>query len=461
VRTLDLFAGPGGWSVACKQLGIEEWGVEKDDAAVVTRDAAGHQTLYRDVRQATELGLRDTRGQWDGLIASPPCQTFSLAGKGSGRDALEQVLVGVESYRSGTPMTYEQLSALSGDERTALVLEPLRYVKGLRPEWLAFEQVPTVLPVWEAYAEVLREWGYSVVTANLQAEQYGVPQTRKRAILLASRVREVSLPTPTHSRYYTRSPKKLDPGVPKWVSMAEALGWPTDGILVSNYNTGGQLGTPGERGTDEPSFTVTSKFDRNRVRGMQLDPEQVEYVNGGMENSARRSADKPAPTVMFGHATSLVTWQRRDSGPQAEREPRTVDQPSYTIRAHGSGSNPSGVQWLFADGADRINNQSGSEYDVAEQVSQPASTIATRELVPFRGANANRFNGSKKSRNDGIRVEVWEAGVLQSFPRDYPWQGSRTKQYEQVGNAIPPGLAAASLAAVTGISLQVAGEVAA
>ncbi len=73
---LDLFAGAGGWSIACARLGIDAIGIELDSHACQTRRASGLTTVPGDV---SLVSPRDFRGV-DGLIASPPCQSFSNAG---------------------------------------------------------------------------------------------------------------------------------------------------------------------------------------------------------------------------------------------------------------------------------------------------------------------------------------------------------------------------------------------
>ena len=205
---MDLFAGPGGWDEAARRLGIENvCGIENDMDTCRTRLAAGHWTFEADVLDVKPF-------QHVGQIASPPCQSFSVAGLGAGRRALDDVL-GLVAMLAADPWAELRWS---GDERTRLVVEPLRWALRARPEWVALEQVASVLPIWQACADVLREAGWSVATGVLHAEAYGVPQTRKRAVLVAHRGREVRLPAETHDRY-----RKGERG--RWASMADVRGW--------------------------------------------------------------------------------------------------------------------------------------------------------------------------------------------------------------------------------------------
>lgn len=361
---LDLFAGSG-WGVACKWLGIHENGVEIMPEAVATREAAGMRTIYRDV--------------WDGLldpsmvpdhdlhISSPPCQTFSAAGNGAGRRALSDVLAAISEGMHEDPRRLFELTERL-DPKTALVLTPLAHVFRDRPRFVALEQVPSVLPVWQACAEVMRTWGYSVEVAVLNAEQWGVPQTRRRAILVARNDGlPVSLPTPTHSRYYSTNPTKLDEGVLPWVSMADALGW---GMTERPYMT---IATGTEGGGPDPAALGGSSA-RRKV-----------YEASVLQSWPRWVHERPAPTI--------VGTRRSEGGMLVGRQ--------------------------LADNSRR--DVGGHQTSVGLHPGQLAA----------------------------VRVTGDEGAALQSFPTPFPFQGTKTKQFLQIGNAVPPLLAWAILAELT------------
>lgn len=260
-------------------------------------------------------------GPVQGLIASPPCQSFSRAGSQKGRQDKADVLACAHELALGHDTRSERLPGLQ-DPRSLLTVEPLRWAIDLKPEWLAFEQVPTVLELWTHFASLLELHGYHVDTGVLSSEQYGLPQTRKRAFLIANRLRPVHLPQPTHPAF-----RKGDSS--GWVSMAQALRWPD-----------GYVGFPRRADAGRPSI----ELDGQHYRARDL-----------------RSTSEPA---------FAVTEKAR----------------SWTLTT--------------ADG------------------SRPVTEAETSTLMGFRPS--------------------------------YPWHGSRTKRFHQIGNAVCPPLAAAVIDAAMG-----------
>ena len=339
ISTTDLFAGAGGASLGFHAVTDNVLGFEWDDDAVATQWAAGMSVCRADLSRLMPVGVL---GGHHHLHASPPCTTFSIAGKGKGREHLDTLGVAVRDILTGGE-TDVDLSDI--DEVTLLTLVPARWIAATMPDTISFEQVRQVLPLWEAYADGLEALGYDVWTGLIHAEQYGVPQTRTRAWLTASRVgTDPTPPPPTHSRYHSRNPSKLDEGVLPWVSMADALGLAEGGVGFRRRN---------------------DRDDGNEYRARDL-----------------RDVEAPA----FGLTEKARSW--------------THLRPSTTVngdpRLSGPGRNDPDV--------------SGSQY----------------------GPNSRR-------------ITIEEAAVLQGFPADYPWQGTKTSAFRQCGNAVCPPIAEAIL----------------
>lgn len=81
---------------------------------------------------------------------------------------------------------------------------------------------------------------------------------------------------------------------------------------------------------------------------------------------------------------------------------------------------------------------------------RPATTVQGDPRISGPGHKDGRpGSGYPRQQDDAIRVIIEEASILQSFRPDYPWQGKRSKQFLQCGNAVPPKLAEALLRVVT------------
>lgn len=342
---VDLFAGAGGWDLGARAIGIEPVGIESDRWACTTRAAVGLRTIRADVTQLSLEPFADA----EGLIASPPCPDFSIAGRRAGIEG----------------------------QTGRLMWQVPRWVQAVRPRWVACEQVPLALPWWEQFGAEMRTWGYRTWTGLLNSADYGVPQTRVRAILLAHRDRQPWPPEPTHSKHPGGFDELLS-----WVSLAEALGW----SWAPEWSWEGSDGTTRCVSSAEPAHTVMGHRSPRWAYGERA----VLHTNRGQDRHGRRqmvSVGRSAPTV----------------------------------------SGKAGGQWVF---------------------DRPATTIAADARIAKPG---HHDWGNGRVKGDGIKVELWELGVLQGFPHDYPWQGNKTQRATQIGNAVPPPLAAAVLGALTGL----------
>lgn len=366
---MDLYAGADGWGEAARSLGLPSpIGLEVEHDPCATAVAAGGRRVRADV---STYPTAPFAGRVVGITGSPPCQAWSMAGKRDGERDRARVHELVDRYAAGdTTAWWAWCEAGWHDPRSHHAAQPVRWVRDLRPEWVCLEQVPAVLGLWQHIARVLDYWGYATWTGLLNSADYGVPQTRTRAFLVASRVRSVRPPVATH--YDPRRGEAMW-GTP-WVSMADALGWGND---------------------TRPAPTATGGGTSS---------------GGGVEVFAGS----------YARAAALNT--NRDQREDGSRQVVTIDRPAPTFTVK------SGGQWTR---------------------SRPATTVAADPRVPAPGHRDRA--GGERQHAESIRVSVTEAAVLQGFRPDYPWQGTRTSQYTQLGNAVPPPLAAAVLAVAAGL----------
>ncbi len=171
LTTIDLFAGAGGLSVGLRRAGFRvACAVELDPHAAHSfrlnhRDA---EVLVDDIRRVTGPMLTRAarlRGRrLDLLTGCPPCQGFST----------------LRTRRHGVAVP---------DDRNNLILEYLRLVRSLRPRAIVLENVPGLAlnAGYRTFCRGLSDAGYDFQSAVVDASDFGVPQRRKRLVLVAVR----------------------------------------------------------------------------------------------------------------------------------------------------------------------------------------------------------------------------------------------------------------------------------
>jgi len=183
IKAVDLFCGVGGLTYGLMKAGIPVVaGVDIDAsceyAYTVNNDC---QFIKKSIEDVTGIELRKLlRGaKTKILVGCAPCQPFS-------------------SHR-------KDKQNRSNHKDWKLLYQFARLVKEVRPHIVSMENVPELVneKVFEDFVNTLTEEGYHVSFNVVNAANFGVPQRRRRLILLASRIKRISILPSTHTQHTT------------------------------------------------------------------------------------------------------------------------------------------------------------------------------------------------------------------------------------------------------------------
>ena len=179
---VSLFSGCGGMDLGFEQAGFTGLlSCDIDPLVISVHDAnLNGRAAVLDLSRVPSAGLAGLRP--DVVIAGPPCQGFSTLGK-------------------------RQLA----DPRNSLVVTAVRHAVALRPKFVALENVQGAVSgqhaeYWQSAVKILSKAGYSTETHPIVSANFGVPQIRRRVLLLAWRDKRRSCPAANGSRLTGCSP---------------------------------------------------------------------------------------------------------------------------------------------------------------------------------------------------------------------------------------------------------------
>ena len=181
ISAVDLFCGIGGLSYGFQKAGIKiKVGIDFDSTCRYAFETnCKTKFIHEDI---TKVKSKDVASYFDAndikiLVGCAPCQPFS---------------------------TYTLNGDKQKDKRWQLLEEFARIIEDTQPDIVSMENVPNLLnfkkaPVFPNFVKRLKDDGYHVWYDVVYSPDYGIPQKRKRLVLLASKKGEIKLIEPTHT----------------------------------------------------------------------------------------------------------------------------------------------------------------------------------------------------------------------------------------------------------------------
>lgn len=384
---VDLFCGAGGLSTGFVKEGFRPLlALDSDPSACRTYrlnhpELPEENVICRDIRTTPveELERRSGPGGPDVLIGAPPCQGFSIAGMRS-------------------KLSYHARATLGGyslqeDERNFLFQYMVGAALRLRPQLFLMENVPGMNSArkgqrsfMRAAEQMLRDAGYTTAIWKLDAAAYGVPQRRVRNFLVASSGGR--LPARPEADYQDRSSPSFDIDALPPITLEAAI-----------------FDLPPVDADCGPMVAMASQHDSARDRRSRF------YLRN--------------PRFRISGETSLLFNHRCRYHNDRDLELYGLLTPGedsiHAIERHGRADLMRYRRDVFDDKYARLRPD------------QPGKTI-----VSHLAKDGNSYIHPFQVRSLTPR----EAARIQSFSDGFVFTGSRSDQWIQLGNAVPPVLAA-------------------
>jgi len=285
------------------------------------------------------------------------------------------------------------------DERNQLPFVMLEFVRERMPEIVLIENVPGAvrMGLHEELIYRLGLLGYEAEYRLLNAADFGVPQTRKRMFVQARLDGPIRWPEPAYC-----DPKKVSGGLLPWATAGEAL----DGL---------PLPRPGDY---PPTLVNPSHWGNREVKAGRPSPTLTATEGGGGTNNVPFLEARP---ITEAEVKYVLRHNTRNVIPGA---------PSPTLQARDD-------HFMFGTDGETLRllriRQRGAEHGKGRGLDEAAPVIHGERILFVEDGGEHQVLVR--------RLTVAECAALQSFPRDFAFEGSRTSQYRQVGNAVPPLLA--------------------
>ena len=279
-RIIDLFSGAGGMTLGFVDErftgGFEcVLAIDNDCAAIAT-----HAKFFggESVSGNVEDWIKATKKipQADIVIGGPPCQGFSLLNKN--RD---------------------------GDSRRALWEPYMEIVKASGAKMFVMENVKELLKSseFEAIRDRANELGFEIAADVLNAADYGAPQTRRRAVIVGWN-KSAGVPQPNFPPKPTHSAPLVKNGLPKWITVKEAIGDLPNPTGTEVINSKGPLNLHFGR---NPTPTSLARYKNVPLGGNRFDLQRnapeltpacwIRKTSGGTDLFGRLWWDRPSVTI--------------------------------------------------------------------------------------------------------------------------------------------------------------------